>query len=93
MADWQLKVIGMTPSTKCLTPGARVQLGFCNVNSNIVTEHLWVRTSQVMWAGKFYFGALEEDAKHIEGLKAGQPVQFWPKHVAKVRRTYQDDVH
>ena len=93
MADWQLKVIGLTPDTKRLTPGDRVQLGFCNGNSDIVQEHLWVRTSQVLWGGKFYRGVTETNAVSIEGLKAGQPVQFWPKHVAKVKRSYQDDIH
>jgi len=84
MADWQLATIGLTPDTKRLVPGDLVQLGFCTC-PNIVLEHIWVRTLQVLWEGKFYFGVLEEDAKRIDGLKRGQSVQFWPEHVAKVR--------
>ncbi len=93
MTDWQLKTIELTPDTTRLMPGDRVQLGFCLNNSNIVLEHLWVRVGQALWGGKFYFGALEQDSKSIDGLKIGQPVQFWPQHVGKVRRLYQDDVH
>ena len=70
MTDWQLKTIGLKPDTKRLVPGDRVQLGFCNGNSDNVQEHLWVRTSQVLWKGKYYFGVLEEDAKSIDGLYA-----------------------
>ena len=92
MTDWSLKTIGLTPDTKRLVPGDRVQLGFCTC-PNIVLEHLWVRTCQVLWNGKFYFGVLEQDAKSIEGLKTGQPVKFWPKHVARVKRSVQDDIH
>ena len=92
MTDWQLATIGLTPNTERLVPGDRVQLGFCTC-PNIVREHLWVRTFQVLWQGKFYFGVLEDDAKSIHGLKAGQSVTFWPEHVARVKRSYQDDIH
>ena len=85
MTDWQLATIGLTPDTKRLVPGDRVQLGFCTC-PNIVLEHIWVRTLQVLWGAKFYFGVLEEDAKRIDGLKAGQSVTFWPEHVARVKR-------
>ncbi len=87
MTEWHLKTIGLTPDTRRLTPGDRVQLGFCTDCSGIVREHLWVRTCNVLWDGKFYFGILEDDAKRIEGLKAGQSVQFWPDHVARVKRS------
>ena len=86
MTDWQLKTIELTPDTKPLASGDRVQLGFCTY-PNIVLEHIWVRTCQVLWDGKFYFGILEEDAKTIDGLKGGQSVQFWPEHVARVKRS------
>ena len=92
MVNWQLKHIGLTPYTKRLVPGDRVQLGFCKNKTGIVQEHLWVRTCQVLWEGKFYFGVLEEDAKSIEGLKTGQPVKFWPEHVARVKRSVQADI-
>ena len=85
MTDRQLKTIELTPDTDRLVPGDRVQLGFCTC-PNIVLEHLWVRTCQMLWNGKFYFGVLEEDAKCIEGLKAGQRVKFGPKHVARLKR-------
>ena len=87
MADWKLKVIELTPDKKRLTPGDRVQLGFCNGNSNIVQEHLWVRIFQVLWNGKFYLAVLETDAVSIDGLRAGQSVTFWPEHVARVKRS------
>ena len=86
MTDWQLKTIELTPDAKRLVPGDRAQLAFCVNNTAIVREHIWVRTCQVLWNGKFYFGVLEEDAKSIEGLTAGQPVKFWPEHVARVKR-------
>ncbi len=79
MTNWTLKSIGLTPYTKRLTPG------------DLVQEHIWVRTCQVLWDGKFYFGILEDDAKTIEGLKAGQSVQFWPHHIAKVAPVARDD--
>ena len=93
MTNWQLKTIGLTPNTRRLLPGDRVQLGFCTSNTAIVREHIWVRTCQMLWNGKFYFGVLEEDAKSIEGLKAGQSVTFWPKHVARVKRPVQGDIY
>ena len=93
MADWHLKTIGLTPDMKRLTPGDRVQLGFCNGTSDVVREHLWVRVSQVLWGGKVYCGVTETDAASIEGLEAGQPLQFKPEHVARVKRSYQDDIH
>ncbi len=93
MTEWHLKTIELTPDTKRLTPGDRVQLGFCNGNSNIVQEHLWVRIFARLWNGKFYMGSLETDAASIDGLKAGQQVKFGPEHVARVKRSVQDDIH
>ncbi len=83
MTKWQLKTIGLTPDTKRLTPGDRVQLGFCTC-PNIVLEHLWVRIFAAPWAGKFYLAVLETDAVSIDGLRAGDQIKFEPKHVAKV---------
>ncbi len=86
MTDWRLKTIELTPDNKRLTPGDRVQLGFCTY-PNIVREHLWVRIFAAPWNGKFYFATLEADAAAIDGLKAGAQVKFEPKHIAQVKRS------
>ena len=89
MNDWNLKVIGMTPTEKSLRPGDRVELGFCR-GSDVVIEHLWVRVFAA--PGKAYLSTLEADGS-IVGLQKGTQINFRPKHIARVVRPVQDDIH
>ncbi len=85
MGDYSLKRIELTQITEPITPGDRVELGFCRKDTAIVQEFLWVRTFSSLHGGKVCLGILESDAKTL-ALKEGFTITFKPEHVTRIRK-------